>query len=217
MLIFDNFETSSWHVLAKYWPSCNHGSVILTSQLAGLEDGLPVRWDAVVHLGSLDASTGGRLLLSHLPSRFEEKEPNLVANAEAISLYIGGLPLVLVALPGFISGASLSLAAAHAMLQRRGLQSGDIFTHESTGSDMFHYYDRPIRAVFRLALDALHDNTVKVVGVMAMIGPDFIPERMITSDPGDVDTMFLTSAIIRDNAPLSYVRYLTNGSISFNV
>lgn len=105
----------------RSWPSCNHGAVILTPQLTGLEDGLPIRWNAIVHLGSLDASTGGRLLLSHLPSRSEEKELKMFANAEAISLYLGDLPLVLVALTGFISGAFLSLEAAHATLQRRGL------------------------------------------------------------------------------------------------
>jgi hypothetical protein len=192
-------------VLAKYWPACNHGAIILTSQLAGLENSLPVSWDMVVHLESLSATTGGSLLLSHLPSRFEEKEPNSVANAEAISLYLGGLPLVLVGLAGFISGASLSLEEAYAMLERRGLHSSEMFADELTGSDIFHY-DRPIQAVFRLALDTLHASAVKVIGIMAMMAPDSIPERILPSDPGEAENMFLTSPTSRDNTLLSYVR-----------
>lgn len=102
-----------------------------------------------------------------------------MALIEMLCEEVDGLPLLLVALGGFISHSHMYTALDDILQSLRSsrVATGHIFSDNSTNSAAFQY-ERPINLVFRLALDQLPAAAKTVIKIMSMLSPEDIPESI---------------------------------------
>ncbi|KAL8904626.1 MAG: hypothetical protein Q9207_003147 [Kuettlingeria erythrocarpa] len=177
LLVMDNLEELD--TVAAVWPttSLSSSSVILTTQ----KPCDCLNWaDFDIPLRPLSGTAGSTLLLTQIPpglsdeSKAEQKEL-----AMEISDTVGGLPLWLNALGGFIAQSQCSLSECldsyrssfHPLDQ--GMKTGS-WTYEKTPS-----------TVFDLAFSKLSDDAKTLLYLLAFLNPDGVPESMLSIDGPD--------------------------------
>jgi hypothetical protein len=173
-------------ILTQYWPPCGHGGIILTSQSESLRH--RTTWD--INLVSLRADEGCHLLLSYLPENRHTQDPSCVSIATAISQQVGGLPVLLVGLAGYISNSHMSLGEVLDIFKQSRNESRQILHDKSTSSTTFQY-ERPSQMVFNMALQALPAAARQVINIMAMLAADAIPESLLQCDIDEPKLAFL--------------------------
>ncbi|KAI1453722.1 hypothetical protein F4805DRAFT_442283 [Annulohypoxylon moriforme] len=173
LLVFDNVDGNP-SILNQFWPPCQHGSIILTSQRTDL----CLRTSWALKLLPFGEEDGSNLLLRHLPDFTDESQIGL---AMELSKEVDGLPLLLVGLGGFISQSYTTLTDVLQALRESRLSAGHIFSNDATSSATFQY-QRPIQLVFQLSLDRLPATARNVIDIMSMLSPEEIPESLFSED-----------------------------------
>lgn len=176
MLVFDNVNDP--RSLDRFWPACDHGAIIVTSQLSSVEHGTT----SALQLQSFNTGDGSTLLLKYSGRTPEntERGRKLIAEAEGISKEVDGLPLLLVGLAGYITQSRISLQDVHLILSQplRG-DARRMLKNEATNSST-HQYGKPVRMVYDLALRALSEVARDHLDVLAMFSPDSVCETMLS-------------------------------------
>lgn len=95
-----------------------------------------------------------------------------------VSEILGGLPLAIVHIGGYISETQYkdNLASFGAFFKSRWQQ------YAWSGPSVAEHYHKRLEIVWKLALDELPKNARKLIDVMAYLNPDAIPEEWILDE-----------------------------------
>lgn len=169
--MYDNAE--NWEIIKSYWPLCAQGSIVLTSQhskLAQLSGGSQIALQPLHH------SHGAKLLLRYLGRNADEVSFQDISEAESISDVVGGLPMAISHMAGYIDTTKISLTEFNEIYQRRKLsnriwrQNCRAWTYQYPGS---------LDTLWDIALQQLSGEARSLIYKLSMLSPDRIPENML--------------------------------------
>ncbi|KAK3324482.1 hypothetical protein B0T19DRAFT_443896 [Cercophora scortea] len=186
LLVFDNAEAST--LLNRYWPPCDHGSILVTTQ----DRKLVHRCLSEIHLTSLTEDQGAALLIQYLSMEPNSRDQD-ASIARAISREVGGLPLLLVGLAGYTVDSDTPLADILDEMKKPWHRSDNIIESLSLDSASFQY-ERPLRMAFAVAFSKLPPIALAVLQIMSMLSPDSITEDIVSVDLEDPSLSFLESS-----------------------
>jgi hypothetical protein len=179
LLIFDNVERLE--SLTAYRPRANHGSVLLTSQNARLSSQTTYN----IPLVSFDGLEGCTFLLKHLNRQHSSTESD---DARSLCEELGGLPLAIAHVAGYMTESSVSVKDALDMLTRRR-EAAKIFEKKPEGATFG--YKKALGFVWDIALQELDESALKLMQVLSMLNPDGVPEDMLYGDHTEPALSFL--------------------------
>ena len=177
LVIFDNADELS--VLKNAWPGSGTGSVLITSRdfsasFSPASQGFQVK--------PFDPTTGAQVLLS-LMNR-DPSQPDNISAAKNITDTLGGLPLALNQISGFIVQQRLSLKDFLALYERN---SAKILAKKSRLSE----YEHSVSTVWEMALKELSGDAGNLQRLLAFFDPDRIHESILNVDASIGDDSFL--------------------------
>jgi hypothetical protein len=176
LLIFDNAD--DLNILRRAWPGSAAGSILLTSrdftaEFGPAATGIPVQ--------SFDDTAGTAAFLSLIGQ--ESSESNL-SLAKDITRKLGGLPLALRQISGFIMQQKLSL---HKFIPLYEKNAAKIHAKKTGVTD----YEHTLSTVWELALGKLSASASSLLKLLAFFDPDRIDEVLLTeSVEPEEDTEF---------------------------
>ena len=145
----------------------------MTSQSSDLNQ---VSGGSEIALPSLGPEDGARLLLRHL-RRLDDKTPKHVMDqAINISSSVGGLPIAISHMAGYIDKTQSSLEEFIDLHGSRE-HSREIWSGNHRAST--YQYDRRLDQVWTIALDKLPEDAKAMMRLLAMLSPDRISEAML--------------------------------------
>jgi hypothetical protein len=166
--VFDN--TEEFHELKFYWPTNlkSRGSIIITSQksmdaVPGPHKEIPVT--------SMTEKEGSELLYNHLKREPRDEKERKVSYK--IAEEVGGLPLAIVTIGGFIKKTSCTLEEF-----MESLNSSDT-VWDSSGFGALKPYEKNLMTVFGMALDELSPEAEALINILAFLNPDAMPEELL--------------------------------------
>jgi hypothetical protein len=183
LLVFDNAD--ELNDIIPYCPQNlqEPGCILITSQrsqFVRITDG-PYK---TIQVQEFSQDLGAHALFKYLeraPDRPEE-----FGAAKKISSVIGGLPLAIATVAGYISQSRSSL---------------DDFLESFNQSSKFWssgrlatlgIYERTLSTVFQIALDDLNQDSQKLLEILAFLNPDEVPEEMLRMDKPPHRLQFLS-------------------------
>ena len=182
-MIFDNLEDI--HNLPKYFPKSS-GSIIITTQKAHM-----VATTENFHkipLQALDVETGANLLAIYMDRDYWGEEELLIGRS--ISSWVGGLPLALATVGGYIRQSGEPPQQIFESLRR----SSTVWASTSEGA--LANYNKTLATAFDLALSELTQkapNARHLLDVLAFLNPDHIPQDMLTRDRNPAAVQYLNN------------------------
>ncbi|PVH81623.1 hypothetical protein DL98DRAFT_489524 [Cadophora sp. DSE1049] len=170
LLLFDNLEDAD--LVDKFFPVnlAGHGSIIVTTQKAHMSQ--LTNDFKKIPLSPLTSDSGSNLLFKVL-----ERAPkgNLEEiTTHEISTWVGGLPLALVTLGGYMKVSESSPTELFESLKR----SSNSWV--SSGEGSIRNYDKTLATVFDIALGELSENARHLVDILAYLNPDHVSEELLT-------------------------------------
>jgi len=112
--------------------------------------------------------------------------------AQDISIELGGLPLLLSHVAGYVEGTKAPLSSIIENLKQPS-EFKRIWGYGSTTSTNFQYKE-PMAKVWRLALSALKPEALQILHIMAMLSPDEVFEDMLFGEWENADLSFLAES-----------------------
>ncbi|QYT04349.1 NB-ARC domain-containing protein [Trichoderma simmonsii] len=173
LLIFDNVDEGI--ILQPFWPVCSRGSILVTTRNTS-----PKATPASIslHLRPLAHDEGRDLLVVSIK---EMGQNSIEIDADAafrLSMVLGGLPLALAQIAGYISTIGCSVEEFLEMFEETQHSSGEIISDlDSTDFN----YDYTLATVWDLTLAKLDPKAFFLLQMMAYLDPDCIPEAVFTS------------------------------------
>lgn len=183
-MVFDNVERA--RDIEPFIPRnpTRPGSIILTTQRPDMKQ--LTRVFRQLPLQSLNASDGSTLLLNYLGKASVDNED--LAKAYEISQFVGGLPLAITVIGGYMNMSNTTLAEFLGHLKRSSKIWGKkIYTNPVDD------YDHTLGAVFDVAVSELGEASLALIRLLAFLNPDAIPEQMLISDHRDESLAFLST------------------------
>lgn len=153
-------------MLNRYWPACEHGSILITTQ----DSKLVHRAQSEVCLKALQDEEGSRLILQYLPDQVSSAQRS-AGLARALSKEVDGLPLYLFGLAGFMVDSCTPLSDTLNDLQNHVSQEWDSATFQ---------YGRPANSAFDVSLKSLSPSALSVLRTISMLSPDSISESLLS-------------------------------------
>ena len=141
-------------------------------------------------LQSLGADEGAVMLLTYCDLSIEQIPLSRLEEAKAIVMEVGGLPLLIAGLAGYLSQSKVSFQEILAELKKSRTYFRRLICSAATASTNYQY-EKPLTAVFAIALEALHSPARNVIEIMAMLSPDKIPLDVVSADLEEEDMRFL--------------------------
>lgn len=167
-MIFDNAE--SWDSLKRFWPSRGCGAIIVTSQVAG-SFAQAISFHIEPSPLSIEESSSLLLELTHC-NQPSEKD---VASAECISRMVGGLPIAITHMAGYMFTSKTHPEELQRMLETREVYN--IWLKMKTWTTPL--YEQTLETVWNIALQELSESAIKLLYVISMLNPEAIPEDML--------------------------------------
>ncbi len=174
LLIFDNVEESTIDAIEAIRPSIsrNRSAMMFTSQLEQQKH----RVQSSMPLRSLSIDDSVQLLLKCLrrdSTKVTDEDQKVL---EEVSNLLGGLPLAIVHIGGYISESKHSLSYFRDFFKCRWQK------YAWGGKSMVEQYHKRLEIVWDLALEELPANARKLIDIMAYLNPDEIPEEWLVDD-----------------------------------
>ncbi len=167
-MIFDNAEDIN--DLNPYLPleTVVHGSILITTQRSTYF--LAMKDFCTVPVKSLGQDDAAALLLKYIQAEpADEMEEEI---ARDLSDTVDGLPLVIATIGGCISQLGSNLRDFIGKLKT----SSDAWTASAVGP--VDQYEKNLETVFKIAITVLSDNARTMIGILAFLNPDHIPEEI---------------------------------------
>lgn len=136
-----------------------------------------------IPLQALNPDIGAELLFKSIGKGPKDEEENTVA--KDISRWVGGLPLALATVGGYIKQSESTPQEVFRSLCR----SSKVWA--STGQGAIANYNKTLATVFDLALSELNPNARHLIDVIAFLNPDHIPQEMLVRRHDDPALQFL--------------------------
>ena len=182
LLVFDNVDGAD---LNLYWPPSSHGSIIVTTQ----RKNMAYQASSEIHLDAFEEKEGSSLILDLIDPFRQHTSATDVETAKAISNELGGLPLLLSHVAGFLNGSRCRLTDLLTSLQQPTAFK-KIWAWDSTTSTNFQYGE-PMAKVWKLALHALKPEALTTLQIMAFLSPEGIYEEILLGEWEDPNLKFL--------------------------
>ncbi|KAL9029146.1 MAG: hypothetical protein Q9196_002582 [Gyalolechia fulgens] len=165
LLVFDNVRDMK--SIERYIPASDTGSIIITTQLRDVE--LPGSFCFAVE--GLSESDGSRLLRSIIdPMSIDGPRTDSDGLANSISQLVGGLPLAIAQIGGYIKRSQISCKEFIAIFRRR--KKNWISRRAAAAST----YDKTLQTVFDIALEPLNQDARDLINSIAFMNPQDIWE-----------------------------------------
>ncbi|KAI0855114.1 hypothetical protein F4860DRAFT_521970 [Xylaria cubensis] len=213
LLIFDNVEHTT--TIDPFIPRnpARPGCIIITTQHPDTK-----QVTSVFHqlcLSSFDSITGAGLLYRYLGRDPEDSAEDLIANE--MSQFVGGLPLAIAVMGGYINSSGITLSEFLAHLKR----SSRLWSRH-INRNYVQDYDCALGAVFDLAISELGEQALKLIYILAYLNPDAIPEEMLVTSHKDKSLEFLNDPsnfmyIIKDLRTRQLIKRERSGPNSFHL
>ncbi|KAI0111256.1 P-loop containing nucleoside triphosphate hydrolase protein [Nemania sp. FL0031] len=185
LLVFDNADATDVD-LSLFWPPTPHGDIIVTTQRRDFS-----HWAAKdIHLDAFGEDDGAHLILDIIDSSAQTRSEKSIRTARNISLELGGLPLLISHIAGYIEGTKAPLDSILGNLRHpSGFKR--IWAFDSTTSTNFQYGESMTK-VWRLALNSLKPEALRTLHIMALLSPDEVHEDLLFGDWQDAELAFLS-------------------------
>ncbi|KAI0965360.1 hypothetical protein F4678DRAFT_485319 [Xylaria arbuscula] len=213
LIIFDNVEYIT--PIDAFIPrnSTRPGCILITTQHPDTK-----QLSSVFHrlyLSSFDPRNGAELLYRYLSRDPEDSAEGLVASE--ISQFVGGLPLAIAVMGGYINSSGITLSEFLVHLKR----SSRLWSRH-LNRNYVQDYDYTLGAVFDLAISELGEQPLKLIYLLAYLNPDGIPEEMLVTSHKDKSLEFLNDPsnfmfVIKDLRMRQLVKRERSGSNSFHL
>jgi hypothetical protein len=164
LLVFDNAD--DLEVLRHVWPSMGRGSVLITTRDAS---SVHSPASAGFHVQPFDNTTGSEALLNIVgldPTSSTNQE-----NAKEITTILGGLPLALNQIGGFIVQRKLPLQDFLPLYQRNSARI-DARKTDISG------YEHTLSTVWEMSMSKLSGNSKILLSLLPYLQPDAIDEAV---------------------------------------
>ena len=137
-------------------------------------------------LESLSGFEGSELISKQLPLlSFTEQDKE---DAIAISELVGGLPLALVTISGYVRASGCSLTEYRANFSR----SSRIWIEGN--KDAVGSYEKTLATVFSLAISELSADSLSLLNILAFLNPDAVPESIFQKPQDYANLEFLNDS-----------------------
>jgi hypothetical protein len=172
----------------KYIPSSTAGSILMTTQSTDVKDMSPSR----LLIQAFDENDGSHLLLNYLNAEERMADGLEDRNEDAIKIsnLVGGLPLAIAGIAGFIGRSKCSLPKYIEDFD----QTSQCFKAWSGPGAFTHGYDKSLATVFDIALGALTPEARSLMDCLCFLNPDQIQEDMLFRHHEDASLKFLHSS-----------------------
>ncbi|KAK3354069.1 P-loop containing nucleoside triphosphate hydrolase protein, partial [Lasiosphaeria hispida] len=180
LLVLDNAENT--HTLVPCLPRTNHGAVLITSQHDRL-------FSLVAHdiqLEPLDPDKGSEFFCKHLKTHASYD----FEGAKIISEQLGGLPLALGYVAGYISDNKWSLRE---FLKYESENPQILASILATPQTAINQYNKTLVNIWESSSRRLDPAQRKVIEVLSMLNPDGTPEEMLYAKHDELNLAFLSS------------------------
>ena len=213
LLIFDNVER--WELLAHYLPvdlSITHGSILVTTQV----EGIAKMGTSSVFVQPFNIDEGAAMLLERIQEEFPGEEPDM-KSAQEISTLVGGLPVALANVAGYINYAHCALAELLELFKQSQKQDIKVTAEGETVPDALQQgsltYGETLAMMEYLTLRGLPGDCQDFLYVLAFIDCENVREDILQSVHGVPFLEFLES---RDTTRLIVLPNLTLVSTDHN-
>lgn len=170
LLVFDNLDAIK--TFKEFRPVCDHGSILITTQNPDIALAIA---SAELKLGPLDDEEGARLLLSYIR---HDNQSDVFEQAKLICQELGGLPLAIVHVAGYVTQSQIPLARF--LQDFRVAYSQDL---EDTDTDLVESeYERTYDTVWSMALTDLPQGARDFIDTLAFFNADKVPEEVFLTD-----------------------------------
>lgn len=172
LLVYDNFE--DWETVRPYWQRSGNGSILITSQNPEIRN----MFGSGIALQSLGREDGARLLLKHLGRHARDHD---VAQAERISEMLGGLPMAISHMAGYIFKSKSTLEDFLDSFNSRD-QTKRIWAKDCR--NWTYQYPKALDQLWDISLEKLSNNARFLIFQLSMMNPDHIPEDFLVDHQG---------------------------------
>ncbi|KAI5814422.1 hypothetical protein BZA77DRAFT_283679 [Pyronema omphalodes] len=193
LLVFDNIE--DWSSLREYWPSSGRGSVLVTSQYAEISQ----LTRSEVRLEPLSDSAGAKLILNYLEGESEYY-------AKILTQGLGGLPLAITQVSGYMFKTGVSIEDTLTLLKER-TSSARIFNYEKLATTW--QYEKTLGVVWDASFEQLDHDSMSLLRILSMMSPDEVNENIVFGDHEEPELSFLKLQNI-DPRRIEMIRTLTD-------
>ena len=167
-MIFDNAE--SWDSIERFWPSRGCGAIIVTSQVAGsFSQALSFH----IVPPPLSTEEGSRLLLELMQCNQPSEQD--MASAEGVSDMVGGLPIAIAHMAGYMFTSKTSPREL-----RQRLETEEVYEiWQKAKPCITPLYEETLDRVWHIALKELSASAIELLYVISMLNPDAIPDELL--------------------------------------
>ncbi|KAL4900328.1 hypothetical protein BDW74DRAFT_96393 [Aspergillus multicolor] len=174
LLIYDN--VNDWETIKPYWPSGYKGSILVTTQRAGL---VQITGGSEIALVPLASTEGAKLLLRHLRIAPIESSADFQA-AKSIADTVGGLPVAISHISGYLETSHSTLREFKALYNTNRQQSKRIWARDyRTWTNQYHL---TLETTWDIALMELPPQARAFINVLAMLDAESVSEDILFSN-----------------------------------
>lgn len=193
ILIFDSCE--DWESVLRYMPARfleSRGTILVTTQDPNL-----VRFPAIkVSLRTFDQEEGSSMLLRYLQREHIEMDPERDL-AREISSLVGGLPVAIAHVAGYVSYSQCPTDALLEIFKQRRIATGPATDENDDLPASFRQasfsYDETLAVVSHTTLRELPNDSQNLVYILAYLNCEAVPESMLVRIHRDSFLEFLDS------------------------
>lgn len=164
LVVFDNADDIA--TIRCAWPANGNGSLLLTSRDPAAASTVAERG---LHLRPFDEVVGAEVLSQLLG--IERPDDEQIQEATRITKALGGLPLALDQVAGFIGQRKMRIQDFMRLYERNAAKI-DARRFE------FMTYPHTLATVFEMSLDSLSGPAVHLQNLLGFLEPDHIPENL---------------------------------------
>lgn len=173
--MFDNVE--DWQSLPEYWPSSASGSILVTSQHAEVAQ----LTHSEVKLEPLSDSVGAKLIMNYLKNESE-------SNAKILVHELGGLPLAITHVAGYMLNSKVSIEDTLTLLKER-TSSARIFSDRASAATW--QYEKTLGVVWDASFQQLDQDSMRLLRILSMMSPDEVSENIVYGAHEEPELSFL--------------------------
>ncbi|MCJ1394890.1 hypothetical protein MMC18_007770 [Xylographa bjoerkii] len=168
LLIFDNLDDIILY--NEFRPTCEHGSILITTQ----DSDLAANATRDFSIKPLEEEEGARLLLQYVK---HDNQPGILEQAKTICKELGGLPLAIVHVAGYIRQSQILLTR---FLNNYREAFSQNFVENYTS--LLEQYERTYSTVWSIALNELPADARGFIDTLAFFNADKVPEEVFLAN-----------------------------------
>lgn len=174
LLIFDNVDNLA--SIKPFWPSAEHGSIIVTTRNPEAITSLVQK---SIHLEPFSEGEGAKYFLSRLSDPSSQDE----SLAIVIAKKLGGLPIALSHIAGFIEATSCKFEELLDLYSYRA--DPEMVDYDS--SEITFHYEGSYATLWKVSFESLGKEAKELLEMVALLDPDSIPESLLRDGSKAID------------------------------